>query len=57
MANNPKKSKDPTEVALTAIQDALDMREDEPRNGQREPARGLGDDDLFVEPAAAPTPS
>ncbi|HUI96386.1 MAG TPA: negative regulator of septation ring formation, partial [Xanthobacteraceae bacterium] len=57
MANNPKKSKDPTEVALTAIQDALDMRESEPRNGtaaQREPVRALADDDLFVEPVAAP---
>ena len=27
MANKPNKSKDPTEVALSAIQDALDMRE------------------------------
>src|SRR5215469_8623827 len=57
MANIPKKSKDPTEVALTAIQDALDMRDGDPRNGtaaQREPVRGLADDDLFAEPAAPP---
>ena len=29
MANFPKKSKDPTEVALSAIQDALNVREAE----------------------------
>jgi hypothetical protein len=53
MANNPKKSQDPTEVALTAIQDALEIRGGEPRKGlvaQREPS----DDDLFVDPPAAP---
>src|SRR5690349_58052 len=53
MANNPKKSQDPTEVALTAIQDALEIRGGEPRKGlvaQREPS----DDDLFIDPPAAP---
>src|SRR5215467_6822941 len=59
MANKPNKSKDPTEVALSAIQDALDMRE--PRNGN---GNGMGvgpvrearpsDDDLFVEAPPAP---
>ena len=29
MANTPKKAKDPTEAALSAIQDALQVREDE----------------------------
>ena len=50
MANKPNKSKDPTEVALSAIQDALDMRE--PRGGMgtaRESARTPGDDDLFMD--------
>src|SRR5579862_3345840 len=53
MANNPKKSKDPTEVALSAIQDALEMRE--PRggpSGQRDIARPPSDDDIFLDPAA-----
>src|SRR5258706_3524992 len=30
MANNPKKSMDPTEAALSAIQDALGVREEKP---------------------------
>src|SRR5258706_1139478 len=54
MANTPKKSKDPTEVALSAIQDALDMREGEARPGaadRREPMRAPTDDDLFMDPA------
>ena len=49
MANTPKKSKDPTEVALSAIQDALEMRAPEPRGGfsaPRETARTGADDDL-----------
>ena len=31
MANNPKKIEDPTEAALSAIQEALNMRDDEAR--------------------------
>ena len=63
MANNPQKSKDPTEVALTAIQDALEVHDGEPRDdaaaqrddapARREPVRATGEDDLFVEAAAA----
>ena len=61
MANKPNKSKDPTEVALSAIQDALDMRETRNGNGNGNGA-GTGavretrpsDDDLFVE--APPVP-
>ena len=55
MANNSKKSKDPTEVALSAIQDALEMREPqmrEPRGGpvaQRDTPRAPAEDDLFLE--------
>ena len=30
MANYPKKMKDPTEAALSAIQEALNIRDDEP---------------------------
>ena len=30
MANTPKKSKDPTELALSAIEEALSMRNDPP---------------------------
>ena len=29
MANNPKKMQDPTEAALSAIQDALQVRDDD----------------------------
>src|SRR3984957_2760584 len=56
MANSPKKSKDPTEVALSAIQDALEMRAPEPRAAlaaQREPGRAPADEDLFDEPPRA----
>ncbi|HEY1541755.1 MAG TPA: hypothetical protein VGG01_05055, partial [Xanthobacteraceae bacterium] len=52
MANSPKKSKDPTEVALSAIQDALDMRAPEPRSSlsaQRDPDHGPGEEDIFDE--------
>jgi len=60
MANNPKKSKDPTEVALSAIQDALDVRgserSPEPRNGGPAPRERettpRADEDLF-EPGVA----
>ena len=33
MANNPRKMKDPTEAALSAIQDALNLREPPPQSG------------------------
>ena len=51
MAMNTKPSQDPTEVALSAIQDALDMTP-EPRAGfssPREAVRGPGDDDIFMD--------
>src|SRR5262245_54278755 len=35
MANNPRKIKDPTEAALSAIQDALNLREPPPAPGRR----------------------
>ena len=57
MANNPKKVKDPTEVALSAIQEALNISDAPadrrrarfgPRRAQRLPAVGAGiDDDGF----------
>ena len=53
MANKSKKSQDPTEVALTAIQDALEMRPPDERPGmtaQRDTPRPAGDDDLFLDP-------
>src|SRR5438067_6049837 len=69
MANTPKKLQDPTEVALSAIQDALNLRDvppgppagrsepsDEPepiRDGRRRRASAI-DEDLFFE--SAPTP-
>ena len=34
MANTPRKMKDPTEAALSAIQDALNLRESEPAQAQ-----------------------
>src|SRR5262245_6957049 len=34
MANTPKKMKDPTEAALSAIQDALQVREDKPSGAE-----------------------
>jgi len=57
MGNNMKKSKDPTEVALSAIQDALDTRAPESKpnlTAQREQIRSSTDEDLFIEsPGAA----
>ena len=37
MANNPKKMKDPTEAALSAIQEALQIRDDDKPAGQPRP--------------------
>src|SRR5437660_718447 len=51
MANNPKKTKDPTEVALSAIQDALDMREGDRPADRRDTVRPPPEDDLFMDPA------
>ena len=36
MANNPKKINDPTEAALSAIQDALSLREETPTSESKE---------------------
>ena len=40
MANNPKKVKDPTEVALSAIQEALNISGDNTTDSARASARG-----------------
>src|SRR5712691_8526511 len=58
MATSMNEPKDPTEVALSAIQDALDMRGPDAKpsiTAQREATRPAADDDLFMEsPVAAP---
>jgi hypothetical protein len=57
MANKSNKPKDPTEVALSAIQDALDMRETRNGNGMGTGAvreTRPADEDLFVEAPPAP---
>jgi hypothetical protein len=58
MANSPQKSKDPTEEALSAIQDALSIRQSDPRTGT---SFGSGADsgmpataDLFHEETQSP---
>jgi len=70
MANTPKKMQDPTEAALSAIQDALNLREGEPAPAGAAPAiepeeprenrrrRAPVDQDLFMEsaPIAAQEP-
>jgi hypothetical protein len=48
MANIPQKSKDATEEALTAIQEALNMRPPDPR-----PASGTDSDDRLQSPPNA----
>jgi len=56
MATNSKMPKDPTEVAMSAIQDALEMRGADarpPLSAQRDTSRLPADDDLFLDPAAA----
>ena len=47
MANNPKRIQDPTEAAMSAIQEALNLREEAPAPAQPEPAPP-------TEPAADP---
>ena len=39
MANNPKQIQDPTEAALSAIQDALNLRDAEAAEGAAEATR------------------
>ena len=58
MANNPKKVKDPTEVALSAIQEALNISDASPADNDRASVR----DDMtaierkdFRHPAREPT--
>ena len=41
MANYPKKIKDPTEAALSAIQEALNLRDEDEAAGQAEPMADL----------------
>src|SRR3984893_10190515 len=58
MANYPKKMTDPTEAALSAIQEALNIRDDEEQAASQPEGTG----DLFADPGetrrqAAPTPS
>ena len=58
MANYPKKTIDPTEAALSAIQEALNIREDE----EQTPGRSDRTGDLLANPGddhqhAAPTPA
>ncbi len=50
MANNPKKMLDPTEAALSAIQEALNIRDDDPAEGRQGQAhaRPEGMSDLFA---------
>jgi Apolipoprotein A1/A4/E domain len=43
MANNPKKMMDPTEAALSAIQEALNIRDDDPADGQANRPEGMSD--------------
>ncbi len=60
MANNTKKIQDPTEAALTAIQEALEVRDQEQPATQERPSStangrsrngAAGDDDLFLDPS------
>jgi len=54
MANNPKKINDPTEAALSAIQDALSLREETPTSESKEASAptvdGAAADHLASEP-------
>jgi hypothetical protein len=68
MGTFSKKSKDPTEIALSAIQDALSVRDGEERSTGRGTAPDTGadarrrgtrspqalEDDLFLDPAGGP---
>src|SRR3954447_2147442 len=55
MANNPKKAKDPTEVALSAIQEALNISEPHPEPGRNSaPPVDLDDMPPPVMPPPAP---
>ena len=52
MANTPKKMKDPTEAALSAIQDALNVRDPEPgtQEAATSPASGAVPPEFAAEP-------
>src|ERR1700759_2353252 len=52
MANNPKKGKDPTEVALSAIQEALNIGDSSNSDSDRETMR----DDSMRSDISAPIP-
>src|SRR5262249_4477384 len=53
MANNPKRMQDPTEAAMSAIQEALNLRDEPPaaRPAAPEPA-DVGQTDAFAPPIA-----
>jgi hypothetical protein len=53
MANYPKKMKDPTEAALSAIQEALNLQQDE----EQAASQPEGMADLLSDPAASRAPS
>src|SRR6476646_967975 len=55
MANNPKKAKDPTEVALSAIQEALNISEPEPGRNSAPPVDLDMPPPPPVMPSAAPS--
>src|SRR5689334_22595871 len=62
MANTPKKVKDPTEVALSAIQEALNISDtaaDTSRNAsmRNEPAPSVAPPPIFDEPSFEPRPA
>src|SRR5690348_12169540 len=62
MANNPKRMQDPTEAAMSAIQEALNLREDVPavppaRTPASEPADLGGVGDPFAPPIAPIQPA
>ena len=58
MANNPKRIQDPTEAAMSAIQEALNLREDPPAraSGARRSCR-KAPPDPFAPPIAPPAPA
>jgi Apolipoprotein A1/A4/E domain len=58
MANNPKKIADPTEAALSAIQEALKVNDDRAQGqGLDAGAAAAVDDDLWARPAPTPGPA
>ena len=58
MANNPKKIADPTEAALSAIQEALKVNDDQAQGqGLDAGVAAAADDDLWARPAPMPGPA